>query len=157
MDIPFIDQVRTQAQVLVPLVKHLQTELGVKRARELVKEGLREWAQNLGKQIAADQQKISAETAAQVLPMFAASNALDYEILMQDESNFDVNVTRCSYAEFYSELNEPELGFLLVCAQDFPMFDGVGGGLELIRTQTIMQGASHCDFRFRIRKSNAVK
>jgi hypothetical protein len=29
--------------------------------------------------------------------------------------------------------------------------EGFGGGIALERTQTIMQGASHCDFRFRRR------
>jgi hypothetical protein len=33
MDIPLIDQVRMQAQVLVPLVKNLQAELGEERGK----------------------------------------------------------------------------------------------------------------------------
>jgi hypothetical protein len=58
-------------------------------------------------------------------------------------------VTRCRYAEFYKELGEPELGFLLVCTADFAVADGFGGDVKLTRTQTIMQGAPHCDFRYR--------
>lgn len=46
-------------------------------------------------------------------------------------------------------LGEPELGFLLVCTADFAVADGFGGDVRLTRTQTIMQGASHCDFRYR--------
>jgi hypothetical protein len=49
-------------------------------------------------------------------------------------------------------LGEPELGFLLVCSQDFPMTEGFGSGIQLTRTQTIMQGASHCDFRYLLKK-----
>ena len=30
-----------------------------------------------------------------------------------------IDVTGCRYAEFYKELGEPELGFLLVCTADF--------------------------------------
>jgi L-2-amino-thiazoline-4-carboxylic acid hydrolase len=30
-----------------------------------------------------------------------------------------IDVTACRYAEFYKELGEPELGFLLVCTADF--------------------------------------
>lgn len=45
----------------------------------------------------------------------------------------------------------PELGFLLVCSADFPMAEGFGG-VQLTRTQTIMQGASHCDFRYALKK-----
>ena len=61
---------------------------------------------------------------------------------------FEVNVTGCRYAQFYKELGAPELGFLLVCSLDFPMAEGFGPDVKLTRTQTIMQGASHCDFRY---------
>lgn len=44
---------------------------------------------------------------------------------------------------FYKELGAPELGFLLLCGVDFPMIEGFGPDVELTRTQTTMQGASH--------------
>jgi hypothetical protein len=46
-------------------------------------------------------------------------------------------------------LGEPELGFLLVCTADFATAEGFGPDVRLTRTQTIMQGADHCDFRYR--------
>ena len=42
MDIPTIEQVKIQAGVLVPLVKALQTELGVERANAIVRNALGE-------------------------------------------------------------------------------------------------------------------
>jgi hypothetical protein len=63
-----------------------------------------------------------------------------------------VNVTGCRYARFFHEIGEPELGFLLVCSADFPMAEGFGDGVELSRTQTIMQGAGHCDFRYAVKR-----
>ena len=47
------------------------------------------------------------------------------------------------------ELGEPVLGFLLVCSSDFPFVEGFGADVRLTRTQTIMQGATHCDLRYR--------
>jgi hypothetical protein len=46
----------------------------------------------------------------------------------------------------------PELGFLLTCSADFKMADGYGADVELKRTQTIMQGAKYCDFRYALKK-----
>lgn len=46
-------------------------------------------------------------------------------------------------------LGEPELGFLMVCTADFATAEGFGPDIRLTRTQTIMQGADHCDFRYR--------
>jgi hypothetical protein len=83
---------------------------------------------------------------------FAAGDALDYEVLGKAPERFDVNVTRCRYAKFYEEIGAPELGFLLVCSADFPMAEGFGSDVQLTRTQTIMQGASHCDFRYAKRR-----
>jgi hypothetical protein len=40
MDVPFIEQVKIQAQVLVPLVKALRVELGEERANILVRNAL---------------------------------------------------------------------------------------------------------------------
>jgi hypothetical protein len=56
------------------------------------------------------------------------------------------------YAKFFYEIGEPELGFLLVCGADFPMTEGFSDGVKLTRTQTIMQGATHCDFRYALKK-----
>ena len=80
---------------------------------------------------------------------YARDDALDYKIVEQSQDAFGIDVTGCRYADFYKELGEPELGFLLVCTADFSVAEGFGGDIKLTRTQTIMQGASHCDFRYR--------
>jgi hypothetical protein len=41
MDVPLIEQVKIQAQILVPLVKALRAELGEERANNLVRRMLR--------------------------------------------------------------------------------------------------------------------
>ena len=48
MDIPLIEQVKIQAQVLVPLVKALQAELGEERANAIVRKALRELYRKYG-------------------------------------------------------------------------------------------------------------
>ena len=61
-----------------------------------------------------------------------------------------LNVTKCRYAEFYKKIGAPELGFLLTCSGDTDFFrsEGFGANVRLTVTQTIMQGASRCDFRW---------
>ena len=58
------------------------------------------------------------------------------------------NVNRCRYAEFYKELGLADLGYLIHCNRDHAMIDGFNPDLKLTRTRTVMEGASHCDFRF---------
>ena len=81
--------------------------------------------------------------------LLSLATAVPPHVVEQSEDAFAIDVKGCGYAEFYKALGEPELGFLLVCTADFPTAEGFGGDIELTRTQTIMQGASHCDFRYR--------
>ena len=89
---------------------------------------------------------------AKAFAAFAKGDALDYRVQAQSEETYEIDVTQCRYAQFYNEMGEPELGFLLVCSLDFPFAEGFDPDLKLMRSQTIMQGASHCDFRYRRRK-----
>ena len=154
MDVPLIEQIKIQAQVLVPLVKTLQAELGEEQANGLVRKALgdlyrkfgEKWWRTLG---ARD----LGEKVAAAFDNFAAGDALDYEVLKKAPDAFEVNITGCRYAKFYHEIGAPELGFLLVCSSDLSMAEGFGAQVQLTRTQTIMQGASHCDFRFRLKAS----
>jgi len=72
-------------------------------------------------------------------------------VLERSDDVFDYNVTRCRYAELYQALGLAELGFVFSCNRDFALIEGFNGGIELTRTQTIMQGAPYCDFRYRKR------
>jgi hypothetical protein len=38
----------------------------------------------------------------------------------------------------------------VTCSADFTFAEGFGGDVQLTRTQTIMQGADHCDFRYKL-------
>ena len=153
MDIPPIDRIKIQAQVLVPLVKALRAELGEERADALVRGVLGELYRRYGEKWWRTQGEGGlGEKMSAAFDGYAAGGALNYEVLEKTSHANDVNVTECRYAKFYQEIGAPELGFLLVCSADFPMADGFGAPVRLTRTQTIMQGASHCDFRYRLKK-----
>ena len=153
MGIPLIERIKIQAQVLVPLVKALQAELGEERANALVRKTLGNTFRRLGEQWWQSKQSTHVgENMASAFASFAKGDALDYSVRTQSQDVYEVDVTGCRYAQFYKELGEPELGFLLVCSQDFTFAEGLGPDIKLTRTQTIMQGASHCDFRYRRQK-----
>lgn len=154
MDIPILEQAKIQARVLVPLLKAMQSELGEERANAIVRRALGDLYRKLGEQWWRAQRSQSlGENMTSAFAMYAKGGALDYEVLRQSPEAFEVNVTGCRYAQFYRELGVPELGFLLVCSADFSMAEGFGAHVELTRTQTIMQGAGHCDFRYRVREA----
>ncbi len=150
MGIAVLEQAKIQAQVLVPLVKALQAELGEERANAIVRKALGDIYRRLGEQWwRAKESKHVGENMARAFAAFAKGDAIDYSVRAQSQDAYEIDVTGCRYAQFYRELGEPELGFLLVCSQDFPFAEGFDPDVKLTRTQTIMQGASHCDFRYR--------
>src|SRR5688572_271498 len=154
MDIPLIEQVKIQAQVLVPLVKALQAELGEEGANAMVRKALGDLYRKYGeKWWRAQGARDPEERMSAAFEMFAAGDALAYDVVKKTPDAFEVNVSRCRYAEFYKQIGAPELGFLLTCSADFSHAQGFGAGVELTRTQTIMQGASHCDFRYALKNA----
>ena len=150
MSIPVIQQAKIQAQVLIPLVKALQAELGEERANGLVRRVLGDLYRRYGEEFwRTKNEENLGKAVASAFATYAREDALDYRVIEQSQDAYAFDVTGCRYAEFYKELGEPELGFLLVCSSDFATAEGFGPDIQLTRTQTIMQGASHCDFRYK--------
>ena len=121
MSIPVIDQTKIQAQVLVPLIKALQAELGEERANALVRKSLGDVYRRLGDRWW--RMKASEDVGGNVASAFASfakGDAIDYSVHAQSQDTYEIDVTGCRYAQFYKELGEPDLGFLLVCSLTSP-------------------------------------
>ena len=158
MAVPVIEQAKIQAQILVPLVKALQAELGEERANALVRSALGDIYRGYGEEFwRTKNEKNLGKIMASLWAAFARGDALDYRVREQSHDTFDIDITGCRYAQFYKELGAPDLGFLLVCSADFLMVEGFGPDIKLTRTQTIMQGASHCDFRYKRQRASKTE
>lgn len=152
MDVPILEQVKIQAQVLVPLVKALQAELGTERANKLVRDALADTYRSFGeKWWRSLEGNDPGDKVVSAFAVYAVGNALTYEVARPSPDEVAVKVTECRFARFYKAIGAPELGFLLTCSADHPMAEGFGPQVAFTRTQTIMQGASHCDFHYRLR------
>ena len=138
---------------MVPIIKALQAELGEERANALVRKALGDVYRRLGEQWwQAKESKHVGENMALTFASFARGDSIDYSVRAQSQDTYEIDVTGGRYAQFYKELGEPELGFLLVCSSDFPFAERFGPDIKLTRTQTIVQGATHCDFRYKRQK-----
>ncbi len=159
MAITILEQRQIEANVLVPLIKAFQAEFGVEQTNAVARRVITELARKHGESIAAAQGEGNPiERLASGLSRFSTNGELETEEVEHTQDTYAYNVTRCGYAEFYKKMGVPELGFLLSCSRDFALTEGMSPDLQLMRTQTIMQGASHCDFRFRLKlKSNDEK
>jgi hypothetical protein len=139
-----------EARIIAPLINAFAAQFGRERVIEIAKQVIVEIARQQGKAL-ADQ------VGGNTLAHFAGSKdawvrggALETEVLQLTDTAYDFNVTRCRYAEMYRALGIPELGGVLSCGRDFALGEGFNPNLKLTRTQTIMEGAPLCDFRYRI-------
>ena len=152
-DISFLTQVKLQAQVLVPVLRALRERIGKQAADQLVADALRDWSREQFRRVAESSTGPKGDNWKSIwtVGFKKIGDGFELDMLKDDEQSQDFNVTRCPYAEFFRELDEPELGALLLCEQDVHLADQVGGEDVIFdRTQTIMAGATHCDFRIRM-------
>ena len=81
-----------------------------------------------------------------------AGEALTLDILRRDDEKLEFNVS-CKFAEMYRRLGMEELGRSL-CGRDAAMIEGFNPEIDFQRTQTLMEGAEYCDFRYRTSTTN---
>jgi hypothetical protein len=145
-----------EARIVAPLLDALGAEFGREAVLRVARETIIRVAREQGAQLAGQVGGDSLPAFEQTLPAWTKDDALRIEVVERDGERFGFNVTRCRYAEMYRALGIPELGALLSCNRDYALIEGFNPEVELTRTQTIMQGASHCDFRYRLRRPGSA-
>jgi len=148
--LPIIERRRIEAELLKEVYETLLPLHGEEGARQIVAATVRRSAIAQGERFAqAAEGGTSLGSFADIQRHWTAGGALEVEVLHRDAEAFHFNVTRCRYAEMYREMGLGALGPVLSCARDGAFCEGYDPRLHLTRTQTIMDGASHCDFRYR--------
>lgn len=141
-----------EARIVAPLINAFAAEFGRERALEIVRRVIIQIAQEQGQELAKRMGGNDLAHFAAAAKPWVRNGSLEREILKETDNEYHFNVTRCRYAEMYRELGIPELGALLSCNRDWALGGGFNRDLKLTRTQTIMEGAHHCDFRYRLEK-----
>ena len=150
-DLPIIQLRRIEANVIRPIYEEMVRELGQAKARQILGRAITRNAIEQGRSLAEQGGGANSIAAfAALLPNWQKEDALQIDVLEQTEERFHFNVTRCRYAEMYREMGLSEIGDLLSCNRDGAFCEGYNPDLKLDRSQTIMSGAGHCDFRCRL-------
>lgn len=142
-----LERRKIEGGVLIPMVQAFQRAIGKDRANEIARDVIIELARKDGERWSG-QFGSDLPAMLRVSGVWAGGGSLEIKTLEATDSKLAFDVIRCRYAEFYEELGLRELGYLFHCNRDFAMVEGFSPNVRLERTQTIMQGATHCDFRF---------
>jgi hypothetical protein len=144
-----LQQREIEARIVGPLMRAVRDELGEEKTLALVRRVVAELARQSGVDLARGLGEASLGAFSQCLGRWSEGGALEIDLLEQSDDRLSFNVTRCRYAEMYRALGLADLGSSLSCQRDFTLVEGFNPSIGLTRTQTIMEGAPYCDFRFR--------
>ncbi len=144
-----IRQRKIEAEMAAALIRGCEPELGREKAFEIASDTVRKLACESGKNIAGKYGSNTLEDLVRVIrEIWSQGNALDIEFLEESNEKLFFNVRRCGYAEMYRDAGLSEFGYCLSCNRDAAFVSGFNSRIAMKRTQTIMEGASYCDFRF---------
>lgn len=147
-DIGVLKRREIEARIVAPLLDALGQEFGRERVLEIAADVIINIARQQGAERAAEGDTLAH--FADSTTAWRKHDALTVDILELTGERYAFNVTRCRYAEMYRALGIPELGALLSCNRDASLIEGFNPAIKLTRTQTLMQGASCCDFRYEL-------
>jgi predicted ArsR family transcriptional regulator len=137
-----------EARLLAPIIDALGKEFGRDRVVAIVRDVIVGIARQQGRAMAQAREDDSLTSFADTLEPWTRAGALEMERHEETDDRLSFDVTRCRYAELYRALGIPELGAVLSCNRDAALIEGFNPRIRLTRTQTIMEGAPCCDFRY---------
>jgi hypothetical protein len=151
--IPMLERRRLEANILKFVYETLKERTSLQEAQAIIGESVRKASIAQGQDMAKQAEgPTSLQSFADLLPLWTMDDALQMDVLKSTDTALDFNITRCRYAEMYREMGLGDIGHLLSCQRDGTFCEGYDPKLKLERSQTIMQGASHCNFRYRYEK-----
>lgn len=151
-NMPILLRRRIEAMLLKHVLEVISERSGREEAEAVIGESCSRSAIEQGQQLAeALGHTPGFKDFQEILPAWTREDALTIEQLGTTEETMAFNVTRCRYSEMYREMGLGDIGHLLSCNRDGDFCIGYNPNMELTRTQTLMKGASHCDFRYRMK------
>ena len=151
-DMPILTQRRIEAAFAKGVYEEMVAELGAEAAKRILSAAVIKMAKATAAEMAKDAPggRADLDSFRAIQSRWTAEDALRTEVLVSTPTEYDFNVTRCRYSEIYRAMGLAELGAILSCNRDGAFCEGYSERLKLTRTHTLMGGASHCDFRYRV-------
>ena len=142
-----LEAIKIQSRVVIPIVRALEREIGKEKAHRIV-------GRAIADAYVAHRERRGFEKNAH--PRTEEENGMAFPVeraVVEDtDTTYGYNITGCQFAEYFRSIGEPEIGALMTCGVDFAAEELIRPDWTFERTPTRMQGAPHCDFRWRARK-----
>jgi len=156
-NLPIIEQRRIEAGILKHVYNTLVQSHGEAVAIETIRTAVARSAIEQGEAMRARFDHMpDLLDLAEILKFWTAEDALEIEVVEASPSRLDFNVRRCRYAELYRAMGLGAIGGLLSCNRDGTFCEGFNPDIVFERGQTIMEGATHCNFHYTLPQTETV-
>lgn len=146
-----IEKRAIEASAVAPFIQAVAQTIGKKKALAILQEVNEQEAFQRGESLRKKLGNTGIPELVEDVATWGFGGKLEMEVLEQTSKTFHFNITRCPYYEKYREFGLVEYGVAFSCCRDKPFARGFHPHLKLERTQTIMEGADYCDFRYTLR------
>lgn len=146
---PIFVQRRVEANILKHVYETLIESHGEDVAKQAIGDSVRKASIAQAEEM-AEGVETSMTSFIELMEMWTRGSALETTVLDANEKEFNFDVTRCRYSEMYKEMGLGDIGHLLSCQRDGTFCEGYDSRIKMTRSQTIMQGAPTCTFRFKL-------
>ncbi len=143
-----IEKRSIEVKAIAPVIEMFSKKIGKDEALEVLKEVNQQEAFKRGHSTLRTVGLSTIEELVKDVSTWGDGGEWNIEVLEKTSTTYYFNVHQCLYYEKYKELGLEKLGVQLSCCRDEPFARGLDPKLRLTRTQTIMEGADFCDFRY---------
>jgi hypothetical protein len=143
-----IEKRAIEALAIAPVIRAVSQRIGRDEALAILQAVNQQEASRRGRRMAEKMERNGIEELVDEVAGWGRGGVWEMEVLEQTPTTYFFNVTRCPYYEKYREMGLEEFGVGFSCCRDEPFARGFNPQLRLERTETIMEGADHCDFRY---------
>ncbi len=137
-----------EALAVAPVIRAVSQRIGREEALAILQEVNQQEAFQRGQSMMEKEGQNGIEELVNEVAGWGEEGVWEMDVIEQTPTTYFFNVTRCPYYEKYRELGLEEFGVEFSCCRDEPFARGFNPRLGLVRTNTIMEGADHCDFRY---------
>ncbi len=152
-EISRIEKRAIEASAVAPIIQVVAHRIGKEEALAILQEVNEKEAFQRGESMRKTIGTPGIPELVEDVATWGIGGGLEMEVLEQTSETYHFNITRCPYFEKYRELGLEAYGVALSCCRDEPFARGFNPQLKLERSQTIMEGADYCDFRYSLRSS----
>lgn len=143
-----IEKRAIEALAVAPVIRAVAERIGMDSALAILREVNRQEAFQRGQSMRKSDGQNRVDELVDEVATWGEGGVWEMEVLERTPTTYFFNVIRCPYYEKYRELGLEEFGMEFSCCRDEPFARGFNPQLTLVRTQTIMEGADHCNFQY---------